>query len=177
MLIFMPLLQIGTSMKPSLFYGAALMALAACSAPLVVTQAPTPVSAPTAEPTTVPRAVVDTPPSNWQLLDEANDQLPGISVLRAQRELLAGLQPKQTVLVAVIDGGLDTTQVDLLPHLCRTSGATPRKFRAMAWMTTTMDTWTTSGAGTSLAALTAETSITKRWNSRGCIRGVITLRR
>ena len=117
-------------MKPSLLSAAALFAVAACSAPRVVTQAPTPerppsvlpvpnapAPAPAAEPTTVPKAVVDTPPSNWQLLDEANDRLPGISVLRAEQQLLAGKQPKRTVLVAVIDGGVDTAQVDLLPHL------------------------------------------------------------
>lgn len=114
-------------MKPLPLLGAAVFALAACSAPLVVTQAPTPVPAPTnapapaangaGEPTIVPRATVDTPPSDWQLLDELNDHLPGISVLRAEQTLLAGKQPKQTVLVAVIDGGLDTAHVDLLPHL------------------------------------------------------------
>ncbi len=115
-------------MKLSRLCAAALFALAACSTPTIVTQAPTPVPAPVApaaaaaaptaaEPTVVPKAAVDTPPSNWQLLDEANDHLPGISVLRAERDLLAGKTPRQTVLVAVIDGGVDTAQVDLLPHL------------------------------------------------------------
>ncbi len=110
-------------MKPLSVLGAAAFALAACSAPRVVTQAPTPVPAslPSVggllEPATVPRATVDTPPSDWQLLDELNDHLPGISVLRAEQTLLAGQQPKRTVLVAVIDGGVDTAHVDLLPHL------------------------------------------------------------
>ena len=109
-------------MKPFSFLAAAAFATAACAAPVVVTQTPTPVpaSAPAAravEPTVVPKATVDTPPSDWQLLDELNDHLPGISVLRAERTLLAGQQPKRTVLVAVIDGGIDTAHVDLLPHL------------------------------------------------------------
>ncbi len=116
-------------MKPLPLLGAVAFALAACSAPRVQTQAPAPVTAPAstpaavppaagpAEPAIVPKATVDTPPSNWQLLDELNDRMPGISVLRAERTLLAGQQPKRTVLVAVIDGGVDTSHVDLLPHL------------------------------------------------------------
>ncbi len=114
-------------MKPFTLLGAAAFALAACSAPRVVTQAPVPVPSPAPapapapaganEPAIVPRATVDTPPSDWQLLDELNDHLPGISVLRAERTLLAGQQPKRTVVVAVIDGGVDTAHVDLLPHL------------------------------------------------------------
>ncbi len=104
---------------------AAAFVLAACSAPSVTTQAPTPVrrpTAPAAEPATVPRATFAMPPTDWQLLDEGTDHVPGISVLRADQELLSGMQPKQTVLVAVIDGGLDTAQVDLAPHLWHNPG-------------------------------------------------------
>ena len=54
---------------------------------------------------------------NWQLLDEIIDGVPGISAERAQRELLAGKQPARTVLVAVIDGGIDTAHVDLRANL------------------------------------------------------------
>ena len=50
-------------------------------------------------------------------MDEDVDQVPGISVLRAQRELLANKQPKRTVVVAVIDGGVDTAQLSLRPNL------------------------------------------------------------
>ncbi|MGH7690850.1 MAG: S8 family peptidase, partial [Gemmatimonadaceae bacterium] len=49
--------------------------------------------------------------------DELNDRMPGISVLRAERTLLAGKQPARTVIVAVIDGGVDTAHVDLRPRL------------------------------------------------------------
>jgi subtilisin family serine protease len=108
-------------MKPfRLASAAAAFAIAACSAPAVVTQAPTPVrepAAPANEPATVARSTLATPPTDWQLLDESGDHLPGISVIRADSELLSGLQPKQTVLVAVIDGGVDTLHVDLAPHL------------------------------------------------------------
>ncbi len=119
-------------MKPLTLLGAAAFALAACSAPRVVTQAPTPVPSPTPapgggplEPATVAKATVDTPPTNWQLLDELNDHLPGIGVLRAEQTLLAGQRPKQTVIVAVIDGGVDTAHVDLLPHLWRNAKEIP----------------------------------------------------
>jgi cell wall-associated protease len=57
------------------------------------------------------------PQRNWQLLDETTDGVPGISAERAQRELLAGKQPARTVLVAVIDGGIDTAHVDLRANL------------------------------------------------------------
>ena len=56
-------------------------------------------------------------PTNWQLLDESIDHVPGISVLRAKRELLAGRQPGRTVVVAVIDGGVDTAHAALRPNL------------------------------------------------------------
>lgn len=109
-------------------FAAALSVLAACSsAPVVTTPAPVPSAAAPApapgapptrvEPATVARVTADSAPADWQLLDEARDGIPGMSVLRAQRELLAGRQPARTVLVAVIDGGVDTTQSDLLPHL------------------------------------------------------------
>ncbi len=116
-------------MKPFRLASAALaFLLAACSASSVITQAPAPVrqpAAPADEPTTVARADFTTPPTNWQLLDEKTDHVPGISVLRANHELLSSMQPKQTVLVAVIDGGLDTADVDLLPHLWRNPGEIP----------------------------------------------------
>lgn len=99
---------------------ASALALAGCSAPYVTTQAPTPVrqpSAPIAEPASVAKAPYAKPPADWQLYDEGADHLPGISLIRADTELLSGLQPRQTVLVAVIDGGLDTADVDLRPHL------------------------------------------------------------
>ena len=54
---------------------------------------------------------------NWQLLDETIDGVPGISAERAERELLAGKRPARTVLVAVIDGGVDTAHVDLRANL------------------------------------------------------------
>ncbi|MGI8496272.1 MAG: S8 family peptidase [Gemmatimonadaceae bacterium] len=56
-------------------------------------------------------------PRNWQLLDESTDRVPGIGALRAERELLAGRQPRRTVVVAVIDGGVDTAHAGLRANL------------------------------------------------------------
>jgi subtilisin family serine protease len=56
---------------------------------------------------------------NWHLLDEAADRTIGISLNRARRELLSGKQPRRTVVVAVIDGGVDTAHVDLRANLWR----------------------------------------------------------
>jgi subtilisin family serine protease len=61
----------------------------------------------------VPRAPGDSSPANWWLLDEATDHYAGISAEKAYRELLAGMQPRRTVVVAVIDGGADLEHPDL----------------------------------------------------------------
>ena len=90
-------------------------ALAACAAPSTVATpapAPAPVTAPARAATPPAEA-----PRNWQLLDETADGVPGISSERAIHDLLAGKQPARTVLVAVIDGGIDTAHVDLRANL------------------------------------------------------------
>ena len=61
--------------------------------------------------------VVREAPANWQLLDLEQDHYPGASVERAYRELLAGTTPKKTIVVAVIDGGVDTAHADLRANL------------------------------------------------------------
>jgi subtilisin family serine protease len=100
------------------------LAIAACGAPATVATSPAPAPVPTASApavstpmTTLPAATVSEAPRNWQLLDETADHVPGISVERAYRELLAGKTPKQTVLVAIIDNGVDTSHVDLRANL------------------------------------------------------------
>ena len=97
---------------------AALAIATACAAPRTP-----PVTAPTPTPVTAapmpakPAAPPLDAPRNWQLLDEITDGVPGISAERAERELLAGKRPLRTVLVAVIDGGIDTAHVDLRANL------------------------------------------------------------
>lgn len=64
-------------------------------------------------------------PTNWQLLDQEADGIPGASVEAAYRGPLAGREPGRTVLVAVIDGGVDTSHVDLREQLWTNPGETP----------------------------------------------------
>jgi subtilisin family serine protease len=104
--------------------------LAACASAKTVTETPAPAAAPApktaapsaSQPAPAPTAVkAFTPlteaPRDWQLLDVSADRVVGISARRADRELLAGKQPKRTVLVAVIDGGIDTAHVGLKANL------------------------------------------------------------
>ena len=105
-----------------------LSAVAACASTPART-APTPTPAPV-----TPVALGDTTkagtnalkeaPRNWQLLDPSSDHIPGISAERAVRELLAGKQPRRTVIVAVLDGGVDTGHVDLRANLWSNSKET-----------------------------------------------------
>jgi subtilisin family serine protease len=95
---------------------------AACGAPATVATRPIPDVAPvTASPANVqvsiPAVTLSEAPRDWQLLDESIDHVPGISANRAMRELLAGKAPKDTVLVAIIDNGIDTLHADLRPNL------------------------------------------------------------
>ncbi|MEP6618635.1 MAG: S8 family peptidase [bacterium] len=84
----------------------------------IVAQAPA-AQAPIASPPAAPakKAPLTESPRNWQLLDENADGVPGISSERAMHDLLAGVQPKRTVIVAVIDGGTDTAHADLRANL------------------------------------------------------------
>ena len=56
------------------------------------------------------------PPRNWQLMDLQKDSIFGTSVNKAYQELLKGKTP-HTVIVAVIDKGMDTTIDDLKGHI------------------------------------------------------------
>ncbi len=102
-----------------------LLAAAACASgstpapaptPAPVTAAPTP--APNASaPAAAPAAPITEAPDDWQLRDMGADHVPGISARRAEKELLANRRPGRTVVVAVIDGGVDTAHVDLKANL------------------------------------------------------------
>ena len=52
-------------------------------------------------------------PANWFNLDLAENGFFGISTDKAYREILKDKQPKQKIIVAVIDGGVDTNHEDL----------------------------------------------------------------
>ena len=89
----------------------AAFALAACAStsPATTTPAPAPAPGPAVAP-------LRDAPLNWHLLDAA-DRVPGISLIRAERELLAGKQPRRSVIVAVIDNGVDTAHAALRNRL------------------------------------------------------------
>jgi subtilisin family serine protease len=107
---------------------AALLLLAACASAKTATEKPAPAptpavatpapSQPVAAAPTTPRTFTPLAeaPRDWQLLD-VSDRVVGTSVRRAERELLAGKQPKRTVLVAIIDGGVDTAHANLKANL------------------------------------------------------------
>ncbi|MFL5583038.1 MAG: S8 family peptidase [Gemmatimonadaceae bacterium] len=104
-----------TLLRPAPLAAATLIALAACAPGGSVATAPAPAPGPTPAPTG--RVRLDSAPANWQLLDLERDGVPGISSERAMREVLAGRQPARTVVVAVIDGGVDTAHADLRANL------------------------------------------------------------
>jgi subtilisin family serine protease len=52
-------------------------------------------------------------PENWFLLDPVDDQLIGTGANKAYEKLLQGKSPKKTVIVAVIDSGIDLDHEDL----------------------------------------------------------------
>jgi len=82
----------------------------------------TPTPAPTpAQPAT---PTIREAPLNWHLLDPA-DGFQGISLLRAERELLAGKTPARTVVVAIIDNGIDTAHSKLRPQLWKNPREVP----------------------------------------------------
>ena len=94
----------------------------ACAPARMAPVAPAPApnaSAPSAVAPAAPRQVAppSEAPTNWQLLDATADLVPGVSAQRAERELLSRRTPGRTVIVAVIDGGVDTAHVALRAHL------------------------------------------------------------
>jgi subtilisin family serine protease len=54
---------------------------------------------------------------NWYNLDSQSDNILGASVEKAYRDLLNNQQPKKTIIVAVIDGGIDINHEDLKDNI------------------------------------------------------------
>jgi subtilisin family serine protease len=61
-------------------------------------------------------------PPDWAHLDAERDGFAGMSTYRAYEELLAGRTPRRSVIVAVIDSGVDTAHVGLAGRLWRNPG-------------------------------------------------------
>ncbi len=64
-------------------------------------------------------------PEGWHLLDAETDAVEGAGVARAHAELLAGRAPARTVVVAILDSGVDTAHVALRPLLWRNTAEIP----------------------------------------------------
>ena len=92
--------------------------LSACASAGTAPASPAETPAPATPPpsSTIPRTTLREPPENWHLLDATLDGVAGISSLRAERELLAGKQPRP-VTVAVVDIGVDTAHPDIRANL------------------------------------------------------------
>lgn len=69
--------------------------------------------------------VFDAAPENWWHLDAATDGVHGIGTERAYRELLAGRAPRRTVVVAIIDSGVDIEHEDLARVIWVNEGEIP----------------------------------------------------
>lgn len=88
-----------------------------------VTTAPEPAMQPVVQPpiqVTPPApapATSDTARSDWQRLDYDTDRVMGVGSERAIRELLGAREPKRRVVVAVVDGGVDTAHTRLTGSL------------------------------------------------------------
>jgi len=110
-----------------LLVAVAIAAAGCATSPAATPPRPAPAPAATAAPhdTTAKPTTPKEAPKDWQLLDPTSDHVPGISAERAEKELLAGKQPKRTVIVAVLDGGVDTSHVDLRANLWTNPKETP----------------------------------------------------
>jgi subtilisin family serine protease len=113
---------------PTLVLGAA-CAPSATAPPSAPVPATAPAPAPDAVPTPDPGVeaggylpALDIVPDGWWLLDPETDNVAGAGVERAYRELLGEREPARTVVVAIIDSGVDTAHVDLRPVLWRNPG-------------------------------------------------------
>jgi subtilisin family serine protease len=97
--------------------------------------APAPSAAPSARqaaeaPTARAAAVaLTTAPEDWWLLDAATDGVHGVGVERAYRELLAGRSPQRSVVVAIIDSGVDISHEDLRDNVWINDGELPNTGR------------------------------------------------
>ena len=93
-------------MKPVRLFGVLALALGASSQGLAAQGTPAPAQQDAA-------AAYGGPPANWWQLDPGTDRVYGIASERAYRELLANRQPRRTVVVAIIDSGIEVDHPDL----------------------------------------------------------------
>jgi subtilisin family serine protease len=119
-------------MKQVTLVASAALLIGAC-APAAPAGAPTPSApAPSAAsrqaaepPRATARPALTEATDNWWLLDAAADGVHGIGLDRAYREILAGRTPQRTVVVAVIDSGVDIGHEDLAGRVWINEGERP----------------------------------------------------
>jgi subtilisin family serine protease len=109
-------------MKPYTLLPAVALMLGACaSAPPPALPAPVPVPAEAPQPVEPaapqPGQPISVVPDRWWLLDPETDGVYGAAVDRAYRDALAGRTPGRTVVVAIIDSGVDVEHEDLRANL------------------------------------------------------------
>jgi len=62
---------------------------------------------------TVEESILEEAPEDWQHRSTGSGEIPGIGTAEAYADILNGRQPRQTVIVAVIDSGVDIEHDDL----------------------------------------------------------------
>ncbi len=88
-----------------LFYG--------CSTTQTTTKSDAPQETTEVDPDTVDFSTMLEPPEGWHHLDEEQSRFRGVSSERAYETILNDKSPEKEVIVAVIDGGVDTEHEDL----------------------------------------------------------------
>jgi subtilisin family serine protease len=127
-------------MRPFSIFVAFAIALGACAPSRTVVGGPasvpppsdtrpstpvTPEPIPAAEPAEDAASAIPSAPERWWLLDPVTDGVYGTGVDRAYRELLAGKAPRDTIVVAIIDSGVDIEHEDLDDILWVNKGEIP----------------------------------------------------
>jgi subtilisin family serine protease len=76
-------------------------------------------------PTGVAQTSLTSTPNGWHLLDQVQNGVQGISLEKAYQTLLKNKKATKSIVVAVIDSGIDTAHEDLKPVLWTNTGEIP----------------------------------------------------